>query len=147
MDSIKKTDRDVVLYVDDEEFNLMLFHEYMKTEYTVLTALNTEEAYRLLKQHPVKILIADQRMPEESGLEFLARITPEFSDLIKIIFTAYNDIDTALKAINQGGIYRYILKPWNAQEIKQILKNAVSEYDLRFENKELIESKIVIILL
>lgn len=134
-----QSQKHVILYVDDDENNLKLFFEYMKVHYEVLTAITTTEAYDLLKRNPVKVLIADQRMPDETGLEFIERITPEFPDLIKIIFTAYTDHDVALKAINQGGIYRYILKPWNTQEMKQVLKNAVREYDLRFENRNLIE--------
>lgn len=142
MDQTNKPVRNVVLYVDDDEYNLMLFEEFMKVDYEVLTAISTTDGYELLKKHPVKVLISDQRMPDETGLEFVERINPEFPDLVKIIFTAHVDHDAALKAINQGGIYRYVLKPWNFPEMKQTLQNAVREYDLKAENQKLIKQLV-----
>ncbi|HEX3007229.1 MAG TPA: response regulator [Bacteroidales bacterium] len=138
MDKASEPEKNIILYVDDDEFNLMLFLEFMKKDYVVLTAESAAEGYELLKKHPVKVLISDQRMPDETGLDFIERINPEFPDLIKIIFTAHVDHDAALKAINQGGIYRYVLKPWNFNEMQQTLQNAIREYDLRAENKNLI---------
>lgn len=131
--------KNTILYVDDDEYNLMLFTEFMKQDYNVLTALSSAEGYSLLKENSIKVLITDQRMPEETGLEFIDRITPEFPDIIKIIFTAHVDHESALKAINQGGIYRYVMKPWNFQEMTQTLQNAICEFDLRAENQNLIK--------
>lgn len=144
----EKPVKSVVLYVDDDEYNLTLFEEFMKNEYEVLTALSSSEGYELLKTNTVKVLISDQRMPDETGLEFIERITPEFPNLIKIIFTAHVDHEAALQAINQGGIYRYVLKPWNFQEMRQTLQSAIREYNLKEENqnlvKELVSKNIVL---
>ncbi|NJO68255.1 MAG: response regulator [Bacteroidetes bacterium] len=139
MEPSKKSDKSVILYVDDDEYNLMLFDEFMKPDYQVLTAISPADGYKLLKENSVKVLISDQRMPDETGLEFIERITPEFPDLVKIIFTAHVDHDAAIQAINQGGVFRYVLKPWNFQEMRQTLQNAVHEYDLRNENQNLIK--------
>jgi len=141
MDLEKKPNqrKDTVLYVDDDEFNLVLFETFMKEEYHVLTASSSSAGYKLIKEHSVKVLISDQRMPDETGLEFIERITPEYPDLVKIIFTAHIDHTTAIKAINQRGVYRYVMKPWNFQEMQQTLQNAISEFDLRAENKNLIQ--------
>ncbi len=143
MDSTTKTEKNVILYVDDDEYNLMLFGEFMKLEYEVLTALSPAEGYELLKTNPVKVLISDQRMPDETGLEFIERINPEFPELVKIIFTAHVDHDAALKAINYGGVFRYVLKPWNFPEMQQTLQNAISEFDLRTENKNLVKKLLI----
>lgn len=134
--------KNVILYVDDDEYNLMLFEEFMKVDYEVLTAVSPADAYELLKKRKVKVLISDQRMPDETGLEFINRITPEFPDLVKIIFTAHVDHDAALMAINQGGIYRYVLKPWNFPEMRQTLQNAIREFDLKAENQNLIKQLV-----
>jgi PAS domain S-box-containing protein len=139
MESSKKSDKSIVLYVDDDEYNLLLFDEFMSSDYQVITALSPEEGYSVLKENHVKVLISDQRMPYETGLEFIERISPEFPDLIKIIFTAHVDHDAAIKAINQGGIYRYVMKPWNFQEMRQTLQNAIREYDLKTENQNLVK--------
>lgn len=142
MDLSIKADKSAILYVDDDEYNLTLFQEFMKSEYQVYTALSPAEGYDLLKVNPIKVLISDQRMPDETGLEFIDRISPEFPDVVKIIFTAHVDHDAALKAINQGGVYRYVLKPWNFKEMQQTLQNAVREYDLKTENKRLVSQLV-----
>jgi PAS domain S-box-containing protein len=127
--------KDTVLYVDDELFNLELFKESFEDEYNVLTETSSHKAFELVKSHPVKVIISDQRMPEESGLSFLERVEKIYPDIIKIVFTAFLDHDAALHAINQGGIYRYLIKPWNNNEIKNTLISAIREYNLRSENK------------
>lgn len=137
-----KADKSAILYVDDDEYNLALFAEFMKNEYTVFTALSPSDGYEILKSNNIKVLISDQRMPDETGLEFIDRISPEFPDLVKIIFTAHVDHDAALKAINQGGVYRYVLKPWNFKEMQQTLQNAIREYDLKTENKRLVNQLV-----
>lgn len=142
MNQPDKPDKSIILYVDDDEYNLMLFEEFMKVDYYVLTANSPAEGYDLLKTNAVKVLITDQRMPEETGLEFIQRITPEFPDLIKIIFTAHVDHDATIKAINQGNVYRYVLKPWNFPEMQQTLQNAIREYDLKMENQNLLKELI-----
>lgn len=142
MDHTNTPAKNVILYVDDDEFNLVLFTEFMKVDYEVFTAMSPAEGYEILKKQPVKVLISDQRMPYETGLEFIERINPEFPDIIKIIFTAHVDHDNILQAINQGGIYRYVLKPWNFPEMQQTLQNAIREFDLRAENQKLIKQLV-----
>lgn len=130
-------DQGYVLYVDDEVMNLEVFKGVLDDEYQILTASTTIQAYEYLKTYPVKVLISDQRMPDEDGLTFLKRVKPEFPDVIQIIFTAYLDHEAALGAINQGGIFRYILKPWNTSEIRHTLNSAFREHHLLYENKRL----------
>lgn len=128
-----------ILYIDDDLTNLEVFKTLLDEDYDIITTWSTSTAYDLLHQHEIKVIIADQRMPEENGLAFLERISPEFPDIIKIIFTAHLDHDAAMKAVNQGGIYRYILKPWNTKEMKITINNAISHFDLQCENKNLLK--------
>jgi PAS domain S-box-containing protein len=129
-----------ILYIDDDLINLEVFKTLLEDDYDIITTSSTSLAYDLLHKHHVKVIIADQRMPEENGLAFLERISPEFPDIIKIIFTAHLDHDAAMKAVNQGGIYRYILKPWNTKEMKITIDNAISHFDLQEENKNLLKA-------
>ena len=107
------TKKDTILYVDDEILNLQLFTEYFNEEYHILTCENPLLADKLLAEHQVKVIISDQSMPEESGIDFIQRINTTYPDIIKILFTAFSDHDLAIEAINKAGIYRYLLKPWN----------------------------------
>ncbi len=127
-----------ILYVDDEEYNLDVFKGLLEDKYHVLTETSTYRAMNLLNSHQVKVIFSDQRMPEESGLAFLERITPLYPDAIKIIFTAFIDHEATLKAINQGNIYKFILKPWNTKEVITTIDNAIREFDLKVENRLLV---------
>lgn len=135
--------KDTILYIDDEITNLELLKAILENDYNIITETSTSKAYQILKKHDVKIIIADQLMPEETGLSFLERINPEFPDIIKIIFTALTDSGTAINAVNQGGIYRYILKPLNNREMKITVENAIREYNLKLENKALLNELTV----
>lgn len=132
-------EKDYILYVDDDLNNLEIFKVLLEDYFNIVTESSTSKATGILQDYPFKVLISDQRMPEENGLAFIERISPLYPDLIKIIFTAHLDHEAAIKAVNQGGIYRYILKPWNTQEIKITLTNAIREYDLQVENKNLLQ--------
>lgn len=130
--------KDTILYVDDELFNLELFKETFEDEFNVLTDSSPKTAFELLKKNSVKVIISDQRMPEETGLSFLERVHKVYPNIVKVIFTAYLDPDTTLHAINQGGIFRYLLKPWNIGEISNTIASAIREYNLKEENIKLL---------
>jgi signal transduction histidine kinase len=127
-----------VLYVDDEVQNLQGFKISFYDEYNVFTAQSVKEAYEILSQNEIKVIISDQRMPEISGLEFLANVKEKYTDIVRIILTAYADADTLIKAVNQGGVYRYLLKPWNELELRITINNALERYQLRKENENLL---------
>lgn len=130
--------KSTVLYIDDDLLNLELFREVFDDIYHVVILPSTANALDVLKNNNVKVIVSDQCMPEETGIDFIKRINPEYPDIIKMILTAYTDHDAALEAINEVGIYKYLLKPWDASEVKNSLENAIREFDLRHENKELL---------
>ncbi len=130
--------KDTILYVDDEVLNLQLFTEYFNDDFHIITCESPLECDQYLKSENIKVIISDQSMPEESGLDFIQRINVVYPDIIKILFTAYSDHELAIEAINRVGIYRYLLKPWNFNEMKNSIESAIREYDLKLENKRLL---------
>jgi PAS domain S-box-containing protein len=131
--------KDYILYVDDNETNLQLFYEYLSDIYEIILETSPIKAFDLLKKFPFKIIVSDQRMPEEEGLDFLKRVHQFYPDIIKILCTAYVDEESAIRAINQGGIFRYIPKPYSYEYLQEVIQYGIQEYNLRSENQKLIK--------
>ena len=128
-----------ILYVDDEESNLKGFKSIYFTDYTIYTAISGKEALEILSNHEVHIIITDQKMPGMTGVEFLSNTMSKYPEPIRIILTGYSDIEVLMKAINECGIFRYLTKPWNEQEMNMTINQALDTYNLRKENSELIK--------
>jgi adenylate cyclase len=91
-----------ILYVDDEEHNLISFEATFRKEYKVHTAKSAEEGITIMRGNDIKLVITDQRMPEMTGIQFLEKIAPEFPDTIRMILTGFSDIGVIIEAINSG---------------------------------------------
>jgi signal transduction histidine kinase len=130
-----------VLYIDDEENNLLAFKASFRRQYEIYTANSAAEGLKVLENLSVEVIIADQKMPETTGVEFFKSITHSYPDPIRILLTGYTDIAALADAINHGDIYRYITKPWNDLELHNSIKNAHDAYrakiDLRNKVQEL----------
>jgi len=130
-----------VLYIDDEENNLQAFKASFRRLYEIYTALSAEEGLKILQNVNIHIIIADQKMPNTTGVEFFKSIIHTYPDPIRILLTGYTDIEALADAINHGDIYRYITKPWNDLELHNSIKNAYDAYrakiDLRNKINEL----------
>lgn len=126
-----------ILYIDDEEINLQAFKSTFKRDFKILLALSAKEAREILKEEEVDIIITDQRMPVETGLDFLVSILPYYNDPIRILLTAYTDIQVVNEAIQKGIIYHYLTKPWDEDYLRNIIRNAFEVYNLRQENLKL----------
>ncbi|MCX2486461.1 hybrid sensor histidine kinase/response regulator [Pedobacter sp. MR2016-24] len=130
-----------VLYIDDEENNLIAFKASFRRQYEIYTANSAAEGLKVLENLPIEVIIADQKMPQTTGVEFFKSITTTFPDPVRILLTGYTDISALADAINHGDIYRYITKPWNDLELHNSIKNAHDAYrskiDLRNKIKEL----------
>ncbi|MBL4656791.1 MAG: response regulator [Flavobacteriales bacterium] len=126
-----------VLYVDDELTALKSFKALFRRDYDIFIANSAEEGRSVLKKHAVEVIITDQRMPEETGSEFLTSILKEYPGPIRILLTGYSDIDAVINAINEGKIYRYMPKPYRSEEMKQVIDNAAEVFDLRKAKEEL----------
>jgi CheY-like chemotaxis protein len=129
-----------ILIVDDEEPILETMSFTFEDEYDVLTARNARDALRILEeQGPVAAVITDQRMPEMTGVEFLARVCERHPSTSRIILTGYADGDAMVRAINEGHVYAYVTKPWEPDELKQLVHRAVELHRLRVQNENLVE--------
>lgn len=126
-----KTPKPRVLYVDDEAGNLVAFTANFRYHYDVFTAQSAAEGKKILKEKDIHVIITDQRMPEMTGVQFLESIVDEFPFPIRILLTGYTDIETVIEAINKGQIYRYVSKPFNPDELKEVIDQAYELYTFR----------------
>lgn len=137
---IMSEDKLSVLYVDDEVNNLQSFKAAFRRDFLIYTAESAKEGMKILSEMPIEVIITDQRMPEMTGVEFLESIIPQYPDPIRILLTGYSDIQAVIDAINKGQVYHYITKPWDEEQLRNIIKKSLEVYTLRAENKELIKS-------
>jgi len=127
-----------VLFVDDEVNILKALQRLLRTEdMNVLCAARAAEALDLLEKHPTQVVVTDQRMPEMSGVDFLAHVRERQPDIVRMMLTGYTEMKVAVDAINRGEIYRLITKPWNDDELRATLRQAFDHADLKAEIKRL----------
>jgi len=125
-----------ILYVDDEPNNLISFTANFREFYNVFTAASAIEGKNILNSQEINVLITDQRMPDITGVQFLEEILNDHPFPVRIILTGYADIETVIEAINKGQVYRYIMKPFDPEEIKLVIENAYDLYVFRKNSKE-----------
>lgn len=113
-----------ILFVDDEERILRSLALQFRRQYEVITESDPLRALERLRDEPVHILVSDQRMPQMSGAELLARAREIAPETLRILLTGYSDLDAAVEALNSGGIFRYLTKPWDQQEMAFTLRQA-----------------------
>lgn len=128
-----------LLYVDDEQQNLISFKATYRRDYNIYTANSGKEAIEVMAQNPIHLIITDQRMPEMTGVQFLEEILPIYPKTIRMILTGYSDVEAIIKAINKGNVFRYITKPWDERELKMTIDNAFQMYDLQINNEQLLK--------
>lgn len=124
-----------VLIVDDEVRSLEALERNLADQFDVKTAATTAEARKILQREWVQIILCDQRMPDETGVQFLQEVREEWPDTIRIIISGYTDADDIITGLNDAGIFQYITKPWNPEELKLTLANAVGLFELQRHNE------------
>ncbi len=130
--------RHTLLIVDDEVDVLESLRHLFHRQYRVLTAPNAAEALALLENNEVHLILSDQRMPGMTGDVFLGEARRRYPDAIRMMFTGYADIQAVINAVNQGSIFRYIIKPWDTDDLEAIIRQAADQFDLLAERKRLI---------
>ncbi len=120
-----------ILYVDDEPQNLFTFRYALEDRFNVITAHSGSEAMRVLERENIAVLMCDQRMPEMTGIEVCRRAREMKPDTVRIIVTAYADMQAAIDAINQGQVLRFLTKPWQNDELVDVLQSAVELVRMR----------------
>ena len=132
-----------LIYVDDEENNLMSFKATFRLKYNVTIALSGDEALKIMETKKFELIITDQRMPNMTGIEFLEKILEKYPDPMRLLLTGYADMTAVIDAVNKGKIYHYLTKPWNEEEVDSTLKRAYEVYQERQKMKEMNEKLAV----
>jgi signal transduction histidine kinase len=127
-----------LLVVDDEPDLVQSVKDLLRFDFRVLGATRASEGMRLMQGQEVHVVMSDQRMPEMTGVEFLSRLRETNPETVRLLFTAYADLEAVIDAINKGNVYRYIAKPWQPDELRTILKQALEHYNLQADRRRLI---------
>ncbi|HZX57121.1 MAG TPA: response regulator [Mucilaginibacter sp.] len=126
-----------VLYVDDEINNLNSFKAAFRRDFDIHVAQSARDGRKILDANEIGVIITDQRMPGMTGIEFLESILNVYPDTIRILLTGFSDMNAVMDAINRGQVYKYLVKPWQNDELRLYIQNALEIYHLRKENKDL----------
>ena len=113
-----------LLLVDDEEHSLAAMRMALEDDFDCLTALNADDAMRLMEENFVQAIFCDQRMPGKTGVEFLADVRERWPDTVRIIITGYTETNDMIAAINEAGLYKFLSKPWHPDQLVMAAKNA-----------------------
>src|SRR5262249_53760885 len=130
--------RHTLLIVDDEVDVLESLRHQFHRMYRVLTSTTGDGAIDLLEHNEVEVLLSDQRMPGMSGDVLLRRARELKPETIRMLFTGYADIQAVINAVNEGHIFRYILKPWDSVELEGVIRQGIEQYELLAERRRLI---------
>ena len=132
-------ERPRILVVDDEEAILETMSFTFEDDYEVRTAAHPETALEILgREGPFAVVLSDQRMPGMSGVEFVSEVRRRYPATVRIILTGFSDMEAIIQAINDGHVYAYITKPWEPEQLKQVIKRAVEHNRLALENERLL---------
>ena len=133
-----------ILYVDDEEISLKYFAKTFEPQFRILTATNAADGFRLLQEHKdgIGLLMTDQRMPGEQGVQLLQRARELSPRTLRILVTGYADIEAAITAVNSGAIYKYITKPWQIPQLEMTLRHGLEYYTVQRERDQLLRDKL-----
>lgn len=133
--------KQTILVVDDEEpVRLSLDRVLRRDGYEILHAEHPRKALEVLLNHPVSVIVSDYIMPEMDGLTFLQSVKKTHPDTIRMILTGKGDMASVVKAINEGEVYRFILKPWDNEELRVTIRRAIEQRELQLENGRLLQT-------
>jgi two-component system probable response regulator PhcQ len=136
-----------ILYVDDEEKSLKYFSKAFEDQFRILTAPNAQEGLKLLEahKHEIGLLMTDQRMPGEKGVWLLEKARQMSPYIIRILATAFADMDAAIAAVNTGAIYKYVTKPWDPPQLENTLKRGLEFFLVQRERDALLREKMSVL--
>jgi signal transduction histidine kinase len=126
-----------ILVIDDEPDVVASVRDLLRMDYRVFVATRPGEAMSIMQREDIAVVLSDQRMPEMTGVELLYQVRETHPDAIRLLFTGYADIDAVVDAINKGGVYRYITKPWDPQSLSTVVRDAVERRELIADRQRL----------
>lgn len=138
VESSESRNAPLVLYVDDERANRVVFEQSLKSEFSIKTVADARSALEVLASEEVAVLVSDIRMPEVDGLELLRIAKDKHPNTLRMVITAYSDVDPILRAINEGLVARYIVKPWHREELIQVLRWATELWTFGKDSAQLL---------
>jgi signal transduction histidine kinase len=127
-DLVPDRPRPLIVYVDDERANRVVFEQALDSEFSIVCVADAASALELIEQREVAVIVTDMRMPAMSGEELLRIVKERHPQTIRIVITAYSDVEPILRAINEGLVARYIIKPWIRAELIQVLRWAIEAW-------------------
>jgi two-component system probable response regulator PhcQ len=147
MENLYNYKKFAVLYVDDEEKSLKYFTRAFEDQFWILTASNAQDGLKLLEEHKdeIGLLMTDQRMPGEKGVWLLERARQLRPRIIRILATAYADMEAAIAAVNTGAIYKYVTKPWDPPQLEYTLKRGLEFFLVQRERDQLLREKMSVL--
>src|SRR6266480_2070974 len=136
-----------ILYVDDEEKSLKYFVRAFEDQFRILTAANAQDGFKLLEQHQddIGLLMTDQRMPGEKGVWLLEKARQLRPRIIRMLATAFSDMEAAIAAVNTGAIYKYVTKPWDPPQLENTLKRGLEFFIVQRERDQLLREKMAVL--
>jgi len=136
------SDLPTLLLVDDEPDILLSLEGLLRREFRLFTAENGTDALQIVQAESIQVILSDQRMPDMMGDELLAQVARLSPATIRILLTGYADIQDVIRALNTGGLYRYLTKPWDLDELKSVLEDAVELYSQHQRREDLNREKM-----
>ena len=135
-----------ILFVDDEEKARKYFKKAYEDLFTIHLANSADEAKQYIADNGlnIAILVTDQRMAGQKGTDLLAEVTKQHPHMIRILTTAFADVETVIDAVNKGDIHHYVQKPWDIEHLRSILRNFAKLYILQKRDREILEEKKLI---
>jgi two-component system response regulator HupR/HoxA len=137
MTSTEKLKLPTVLVVDDEVRSLEALRRTLEEDFEVFTASSAAEAQTVMEREWVQIIVCDQRMPGMTGVEFLKGVRSQWPDTLRIILSGYTEAEDIIAGVNEAGIYQYLMKPWQPDQLLLTLQAAANVYRLQQENQRL----------
>ena len=126
-----------VLVIDDETSVLAALRRLLRREFEVFTANSGIEGLNFMQENTIQVVLTDQRMPGMTGVDFLSMVKARYPDATRLLFTGYADLESVIRAINEGSVYRYLVKPWNPDELLVTVREANERYELIAARRQL----------
>ncbi|MEZ4452149.1 MAG: response regulator [Nannocystaceae bacterium] len=117
-----------LLIVDDERSIVSTLEESFRGLFRIHTATSGQDALKLFKESDIHLIVSDQRMPEMTGIELFAKVKEINPTTIRILLTGYADINAVIRGVNEGLIWKYVTKPWNAEDLKALVREGARKY-------------------
>ncbi len=136
-----------VLYVDDEPQALKYFQQLFGDQFNVAVAPSAIEAWAHVEANAdaIAVVVADQRMPGNTGVELLQQLRTVHPSIVRILTTAYSDLDSAVQSVNEGGAFRYLSKPWQSSEMIGTLLRAIEFHEVTLQRDSLLNEKLSVL--